>query len=258
MPTRFLTLASGLALSTLLFGGPAFGQATTYGPATDLGDGTVRTYVTADDAGQPMEVGVAFSKGALENLPAPVGDDMEANSHGWVLPMPAGAPTPYTFVGFGYNALGHDPAGVYDVPHFDFHFNFIPQDERDAILPSDPDWDAKANRAPEADMIPAGYQLFPNTAVPQMGTHWLDPSSPELNGTPFTETLIYGTWDGRLIFVEPMITADFLRSGQDAVTDMPAPEKVAIPGWYATRYSVHTDPASGEVRVALTGLTKKE
>jgi len=43
-----------------------------------------------------------------------------------------------------------------------------------------------------------------------MGLHWLDIASPELNGAEFRYTLFYGSWDGRIIFDEPMITKALL------------------------------------------------
>lgn len=255
---RFLALAACVTLlATIPLTASAQTGKTSWGAPQPIGNGTVRTYVTRDADGTPVEIGYALSAGALDSLPPPVGDDFEASVTRLVLPMPENAPAPYTFALFDYNALGHPPKEVYGVPHFDFHFYLVPDSERMKIQPG-PDWDAEANAAPEADMMPAGYILPPGTAVPEMGTHWVDPASPELNGKPFTHTFIYGTWNGRLIFVEPMITVEDLRSGVDLEKDVPTPEKVARPGWYPTRYRVYTDPATSQIRVALTGLVRKE
>lgn len=258
--TNRLLVSVASAVLLALFSHPTFAQETSrtsWGPPLDLGNGVVRTYVMRNADGAPVEIGVAFSDGALEDLPAPVDDDMIASIHTWPLAFPTDTPAPYRFVGFDYNALGHPPVGIYDVPHFDFHFNFVSQAARDSIVPSDPDWDAKAKRVPEADMMPSGYDLLPLPPIPQMGVHWRDPASPEFHDQPFTETLLYGTWDGRLIFVEPMITLDFLRGVQDTTTSFPVPEKVSRPGWYPTKYRVYRDPDSGQVRVALTGLVHR-
>ena len=48
-----------------------------------------------------------------------------------------------------------------------------------------------------------------------MGAHWLDITSPELNQEnpkSFTQTFIYGSYDGKVIFMEPMITKAFMDS----------------------------------------------
>lgn len=45
-------------------------SAVRYGDAVKLGNGHARTYVIADKAGAPRELGVAFDEAALEGLPA--------------------------------------------------------------------------------------------------------------------------------------------------------------------------------------------
>jgi hypothetical protein len=91
----------------------------------------------------------------------------------------------------------------------------------------------------------------------QMGVHWVDPTSPELNGKPFTSTFIFGSWDGRLIFAEPMITKDFLESKQDFTAALPLAETYEVPGRYPTRYSMRWDAVAREYRIVLAGLTPR-
>ena len=96
-----------------------------YGTPVKVGNGTVRTYIVLDqkNGGTPLEVGVAMSESALDGLPAPAASsDMMANMHMNLLDMPAQNPTPYKFVQFDWNPIGHEPAGVYDPPNFDYQF----------------------------------------------------------------------------------------------------------------------------------------
>ncbi|MGI8637700.1 MAG: hypothetical protein ACR2KZ_20055, partial [Segetibacter sp.] len=65
----------------------------------------------------------------------------------------------------------------------------------------------KLNADPTASYLPQNY--FPGAPVPQMGKHFVDIASPELNGQPFTQTFIYGSYDSKVTFYEPMITLDF-------------------------------------------------
>ena len=70
-----------------------------------------------------------------------------------------------------------------------------------------------------------------------MGLHWLDIASPELNGAEFRYTLFYGSWDGRIIFDEPMITKALLESRETVDVTLPpaaryASEGVVIGYWY--------------------------
>ena len=74
-------------------------------------------------SGTPLAAGLTLSDDALESLPS------EPTS--WVLPFHRKASaTPFTHVLIDYNPHGHEPPGVYDLPHFDVHFYIIPSAER--------------------------------------------------------------------------------------------------------------------------------
>src|SRR5262245_39941338 len=82
-----------------------------YGHPQKDGNGTVRTYVVLDqkNGGVPVEIGVAMSEDALQGLPAPMpGPGMNMNMY--ILDLPAQNPTPYQFVQFDWNPVGHEPA----------------------------------------------------------------------------------------------------------------------------------------------------
>lgn len=233
------------------------GSSTSYGAPIALGNGSARVYV-AFEAGAPVELGVALSEAAFAGLPAdgsPGGVQMPDGHHtyDYVLEMPERNPTPYRFVGLGWNPVGHIPMGVFDQPHFDFHFYSMTTAERGAILPSDPEFAAKAERVPAPEFVPAGYRKLPG-AVPLMGAHWVDPSSPELNGERFTRSFLYGSWDGELTFAEPMVTKAFLETKPDFRAPIAMPAKYATSGYHPTEYRVYWNAAAREYRVALTGL----
>ena len=262
-----------------------------YGTPQRVGNGTVRTYILLDEsnAGAPLEVGVAMSESAMEGLPAPMAMSaaaMKAAAHMdmnvYLLDLPAQNPTPYKFVQFDWNPLGHEPAGVYDLPHFDFHFYTVSKDVRASILPSDPQYAAKAANYP-APEYRAPFYLDAATAanapaeavtIPMMGLHWLDVRSPELQkltGNPagyrqFTKTFIYGTWDGQFIFDEPMITRAYILEKKtatdpsvvDEVVPVPTAQKYSPAGFYPSAYRITWDAQQKEYRIALTQLSWKE
>jgi hypothetical protein len=102
-------------------------------------------------------------------------------------------------------------------------------------------------------------------AVPKMGLHWVDTNSPELppRNQPFTATFIIGSWGGKVIFDEPMITRDFILAHRDSIAGgttipVPASARYAPAGFYMDSYRVSFDRSAGEYRVALTGLAWKE
>jgi hypothetical protein len=256
-----------------------------YGTPQKVGNGTVRTYIVSDQksAGRPLEVGVALSEQALEGLPAPVASsDPMANMHMYTLDLPAKNPTQYKFVQFDWNPKGHEPDSVYTFPHFDFHFYTVPVEVRNSILPSDPQYSAKAANYP-APEYRAPFYLDAATAaaapaaavtVPMMGLHWLDVRSPELQkltGNPagyrqFTKTFIYGTWDGQFIFDEPMITRAYILEKKsatdpsvvDEVIPVSTAAKYSPAGFYPSAYRITWDAQQKEYRIALTQLAWRD
>ena len=256
-----------------------------YGAATSLGKGTARTYVTSDASGSPIEIGVALDEGALESLPAPMampqthGDGMEhVDSHVYDLMMPAANATQYTFVELDWNPVGHIPEGVYDQPHFDFHFYTVDKSVRDGIDPTrmtKEQYLAKSGSLPPKEEWRPSFAALsppgtPVLAVPRMGTHWVDIRTPELQALfgkaeayrKFTTTFIHGSWDGQFIFDEPMVTRAFILSRKaaaseaqrDSVIPLAAPQKYGKPGYSPGAYRVTYDAQLKEYHIALTQL----
>lgn len=243
-----------------------------YGTALTVGNGKARAYVVTDsrNSNTPVEIGVAIDSAAMEGLPATM-----SMAH---LPLPANAPAPYTFVMLDWNPQGHEPGPAYGVPHFDFHFYTTPEADVMAIVPGTPAWVSGANAWP-AD-VPAYYApptppgQAHNGAVPQMGLHWVDIRSPELqtvlpnppavpaNYKPFTTTFIYGSWNGRFTFLEPMITRQYLLTRPNDDIAIPSPANPAVSfgknGWYPSRYKISYDTQAKEYRIALSALALKQ
>ena len=90
-----------------------------------------------------------------------------------------------------------------------------------------------------------------------MGAHWVDPTSAELNGSEFTQTFIFGTWDGELIFAEPTITKAFLDSKPNFTAELSVPDQVTTPGYYPSSYGIRWDEETKEYRVSLEGLVRR-
>lgn len=255
-----------------------------YGAPARIGNGAARLYVELDASGDAAtEIGIAFDADALEGLPkGGAGHHGQAEAvHEYVFELPVEYTAPFRFVELNWNPMGHEPDGVYqDVPHFDFHFYTITKAERDAIDPADPQYAAKANDIPTGDYVPPftaplGPPGAPPAAVavPKMGVHWTDMRSPELQKLlgneqaykPFTATFIHGSWAGRYIFFEPMITRAHMLAKQasddpavrDEVIPISVPAKYQASGRYPTAYRITWDAEAREYRVALTGFVKR-
>lgn len=88
---------------------------TFYGPTVPVGNGIARAWVLIDSNGDPISVGINLSDKALEKLPA------EPSSYVLDFPKTKGKNF-YTHALLDWNPQGHEPPGIYDIPHFDFHF----------------------------------------------------------------------------------------------------------------------------------------
>jgi hypothetical protein len=226
-----------------------------FGEFRILGDGTVRSWVQLGKDNKPAAMGVTLSETALRGLettPAKTPAEMMKHENPLTLPRQAAA-TGFDHISVDWNPQGHDPKGIYDKPHFDFHFYRISQAARDQITATGKDL-AKCDKLPSKRFIPAGYILAPKTEFPRMGAHWVDPTSPELTGKLFTSTFIYGSYDGKLNFIEPMVTKAFLESKPNFTAPVKVPAAYEKPGYYPTRYSVKYDETRQEITIALEGL----
>ena len=119
---------------------------TVFGPSQPLGNGTVKTFVTLDDAGQPTEVGLRLTATALDGLPQDTGP---AEMVMLAFPDQA-ARTAFNHVMLNWNPQGHEPPELFGKPHFDFHFDMVDMATIQAIIASDPDYAAKAERASDS------------------------------------------------------------------------------------------------------------
>lgn len=220
------------------------------GPAIPLGNGTARTWISMNHLDQPIEIGVELTAEALAGLPG-----TGVHQENIVLPLhqKARAVTPFDHVGLGYNPAGHPPPGVFNVPHFDAHFYMISLEEQLAIPPVSPATLPLFQLAPPAGYMPATY--FQGGPEPQMGTHWLPPPPTFL---PFTRVMIYGTYNGKVTFLEPMVTRAFLESGASSSLNYLQPQKFAIAGNYPTRYNVYRDAGTGSHNITLDNFVARQ
>lgn len=227
------------------------------GDVVPFGSGTARSWVEVDGAGEPTTIGITLTEAALHGLPAEVTPGLIWVVE-YILSFPAEVPMlPFNHIGVNWNPKGHVPNGIYNTPHFDFHFYTITPEQRSGITARGEDLE-KCRRTPMADHVPEGYVFAPESEEPGMGGHWIDPESHEFHGEDFTTTFIYGSYDGDVIFYEPMITRAYLESKPDVEIPVRVPKKYSVSGYYPSGYSVRFDPVREEYVVALEGMTFRE
>ena len=225
-------------------------------PSVRVSHGAAYSWVRrAPGSGQIEAIGITFSESMLSHLPTPKEIKSEMPMEGWVLAVPKAIKgMPYDHIEIDWNPLGHPPAGIYDKPHFDFHFYTIPPKLQDSITVTGNGL-KRCMKKPPARFVPPGYILPPGTAFPNMGVHWVNPATaPEVRGGTFMSTLIFGSYDGRMAFWEPMVTLKYLLSKQNHTQKLAEAKSFAQSGYYPTSYSVSYDAKAHSYTVALEGL----
>ncbi len=218
---------------------------TFYSPVQKIGKGTLRSFVTLDRQGEVKSLGIALSRSAFTQLPT--------TAKAYTLPLPKrGKVKSINHVGVDWNPQGHHPEGIYSVPHFDFHFYTISPQQRLQITAIGEDL-ARATQTPAPALLPPNYVPTEDGAEPYQGSHWADSTAPEFQPPPhgFDKTFLYGFYDGKISFLEPMIAKSAFQPFTAAV---PTPSQYAKAGVYPTRYKLTYYRQAKEYRVELTGL----
>jgi hypothetical protein len=217
-----------------------------YGPNVSFNNSSIRSFFKINTlTSVPQEIGYEINNAVFQNLP-------NANALGYqefLIPLPSEANryTLFDHLTFHWNPNGHDPQGVFSVPHFDFHCYTIPLAERLAIDMNDP----AIMMSPDPFFLPDNY-YGPTGPMSAMGSHWVDLLSPEFNGQPFTRTFIFGGFNGQVIFEEPMITLAHFNSPNATNDVIPIRQPAAYQraGYYPTKYRIRKN--NGLTSVALT------
>ena len=266
-PKRFLTAAAVAALSvvSVLSARPAracpecdsaLKPGTYTGEAKRVGNGVAYSWVTLDEKGKPSSLGVTLTETALEGLVQTQPEGKLGPEYMLMVPKEA-MKTGFQHISLGWNPLGHEPPGIYDKAHFDFHFYMITPEDREKITATGDDI-ATCRKVVPAAFAPVGYVYAPGTEVPMMGGHWVDPKAPELNGKPFDKTFLYGSYDGKMIHFEPMITKAYLETKPNFDEAIQVPASYLKSAYYPTRYRIRHDPVRREYTVSLEGMTWRE
>lgn len=214
------------------------------GDEVTVGEGTARSFISLDSQGDPEQIGFTFTASTLENLPM--------HSAMFEIPVPKGNNTMVDHISFDFNAHGHEPPGVYDVPHFDIHFYNISKAERAVIQPNT----AAMDLLPSAEYIPKDYAPIPGGDV-NMGKHWTDTTGSEFHGKPFDKTFIYGSYNGMFIFHEAMVALSYLQTKQNVTMPVKQQAKVQVGGYYPAAFSISFDEAKQLYTISMDNLQRR-
>jgi hypothetical protein len=254
------------------------------GASSSVGKGTASSYAEFDRNGAPKAIGVVFEASALSGLPAEHSDGLQCfdrNNDGkidpekecmatyaWIIPLPSDAARrsdiPFKWVGLNWNPHGHIPPGIYDLAHFDVHFYIEPIEKVLAIAPGPcgPEFVRCDQFKTATKPLPSNYMHADYKSVeavaPAMGNHLIDLTSPEFHKKRFTRTFIFGAYDGRLTFLEEMVTHEYMLSRPNTCFAIKSPPAVAVKGYYPTQSCIRYLARSDEYTVSLEGFALRE
>ena len=218
---------------------------TYYGPVVPLGQGVGRAWVLVNAAGTPTSIGVDVAVKSVLN------QGSHPTEYTFQLPRKV-AVAPFDHIDFGWNPDGHEPAGVYTLPHFDLHFYFITPAFQASIPPLAP---PAFDISPALVYLPAAYFMGPGL-VPGMGAHSVDVLSAEFQpGGTFSHTFIYGSYRGNITFLEPMFTLAYLGRQRTETFPIRQPQAFQRAGYYPTSYTIGYDAKAQHYRISLDNLT---
>lgn len=239
------------------------GTTTYYGGSMWLEDaGQMRGYVTLQSRTMiPRVVGIQFKNGLITASPSlPIYDNTTCHEHACIrvqdivvkFPNCASFWTPFTFAYITFNTLGHGPEGVYDVPHYDFHFFMTPFKTFETLTQVGPspgllDMDVHSLSlvdVPAKYLMPGAFRMGPPTYG--MGQHWSSPDDPVFHGTSFnfTGSFAFGSYNGKVIYFEPLASLQLLATRPDQCWDIPMPQAFEKAGWYPTKYCLRNERSS--------------
>ena len=229
-----ISLAALAALSLAGCGGTSLNISRVVGESRAFGAGKVETWAMIDSSGEISEVGATIPMTLVRNLATtPPGDGPLGAVASLKYPEMVRQKTFFNTLALHANPNGH-PGAYYTTPHFDVHFYNVP----DATIRTYGPVDAASQAS--SVVLPAGYVMEPG-AVPQMGTHAITAEdATALNGErKFIKTMIQGYFNGKVIFVEPMVTQELMLSKESFTLPVPKPTKfgLAAPTLYPTKFS---------------------
>ena len=231
----------------------------TTGEKNAFGNGNIQTYAFTDNTGSLTEAGIIVDDAALQNLPVvlmTVPFLMAFTTNSLDFPATVADQTGITHLCFDYYPRGHDPVFAYGVPQINFYYHYQTEADRlmVGLLPAD---STKFQKVLLAGEVPPTF-IDPKGYVPKVGAHLVDVAAPEFNGVAFDKGWIYGKYDGKLTFMEELVSMAFLQSVTTIQSfDVKQPTIFPRSGkLFPTKYNVAHNATTNQYKIFLSGFVK--
>lgn len=202
----------------------------------------VRTWARVGSDGQIVQAGITVPMATIQNGPTS-GPPVVAQID---FPAAVQQTTFLQHVGFDWNPHGHEPEGRYNTPHFDLHFHGISKAQANSIDCTDMTQINPAD-VPQGWAPPVPPGVPPQAVcVPTMGFHSLpfsEFSGPgQIKSGLFDKVMIAGSYGGKYIFLEPMVTQQVLLTRENFSLPVPMPSNLGRTTRYPTTFNAVYDP----------------
>lgn len=142
----------------------------------------------------------------------------------------SGAPFQYVEVDWNTEGKPRGPNNSFVTPHFDFHFYLLPRQQVGQAMQCessngrtcDPfltsyDQTRRFLEMPAPERLPNSYKPDVDSSIPEMGLHHLDFADEyAVDYVNHHPTLLYGSFEGQIAFLEPSVTPVTLRDAIDS------------------------------------------
>lgn len=203
---------SGKSILTSDIGEESERIATFIGPKVAVGNGYVFSWMRVIDNNTPWEIGIDITSAVLEDLPKDSGLIEPA-----IIPLPEIAEklTPFNHISITWNPENFSDIPDFKQAHFNFYFYTIPINDRMSIPPWSEETNPPFSTYPPKNYLPKDYSPLINGigSYSEIGRHWL--SSDSKSYLPLADAFSFGTYEGKLIFLNPIVTFPVLKSGEE-------------------------------------------
>lgn len=209
--------------------------------------GKARVWVKLAKNGSPVKIAITLTNTVLTTVPFdPTEEEQEI-----VIPAPSQANvTAFHSFAIDWNPLGDSPKNIYGLALFGFHFFTITEAQKQAII-ADPNYIQHYSTYPAPGYLPASYSTVSRGGIPGGGcrycVHLYDTTAQEFHGQTFTQTFVYGTYNAKVNFYEPMMTLNFLQNTESFQRTIPQPSKFTPNGYYPTKMEVVKHAGSTDI-----------
>lgn len=223
------------------------------GPEIAVGNGLVHSWISLDSYKKPIEIGIELTSGTFENLPDKSDFKKPVN-----IPLPKYAleATAFNHIGLNWSPENFSTIEGFKEAHFDVHFYLISESKRLSIPEWSEETDPKFSNYPPKYAMPFDYSpiIKRSGSFATIGRYWL--SDTQMGASLNNHTIAMGTFDGSLVFIDPVVTLNFLKSEKKVNDSFSQAVNNPLNNLLPREYNIYTN-AKGNYCISLGNFIRR-